>query len=120
MPNDGAHNRPLVIFGGVTVKAFDAESPANGQASERYALQPNIDEIHVSIYFASAPSASDYIIEVADEDVEARYQQIAQSTDVNGEQFSLTTAANFIRAKKTSQTGGGAVTISFTPRRKSS
>lgn len=117
MPAYGTH-APLVMFGGQVVKPFDAEAPANGTASQAYALQPNIDEISVSIYYASAPGATDYKIEVADEDVEARYKQIAQSTDVNGEEFTLQTAAKFIRAKKTSQTGGGAVTVSFTPRRK--
>ena len=117
MPAYGTH-APFVLFAGQIVKPFDAESPGNGTASQSFALQPNIAEISVSVYYASAPSAADYKIEVADEDVDARYKQIAQSTDVNGEEFSITTAARFIRAKKTSQTGGGAVTVSFNARRK--
>jgi len=119
MPNYTAHPA-FGLYPGQVVKPFDAESPANGQASQAYALPYFVTDVGVDIYFASAPSAVQVDIEIAEEDVEARYRQAQSSTVVTGEHIDLTNlSTGFIRVKKVSQAGGGAITVVFRPKARS-
>ena len=108
----------VALMAGDTFKAFDAETPANGTKSKAIALPPYISELGIDIYYASAPAATDYKVEVADEDVEARYREIAQSTNTSGERITIGVVDfKFLRIHKVSQTAGGAVTVTVSGKR---
>lgn len=110
----------VALMAGDTFKAFDAETPANGTKSKAIALPPYISELGIDIYYASAPAATDYRVEVADEDVEARYREVgANSINTSGERMVIGVVDfKFLRIHKVSQTDGGAVTVTVSGKRK--
>lgn len=111
--------RALVLFAGDTYKLYDAESPANGTKSQQIALQPNIDLLGLDVYYATAPASCEYRVEVADEDVEARYREIATTVNVLGERIPIANVDfKFLRIHKVSQVAGGVVTVSISAKRK--
>jgi hypothetical protein len=118
MPNYNTQNPPYAIFPGDTAFAFNAESPAAGQASQQYAIpvySGQADQgrtIRWQTIYGSAPSAVNVALQVALQDVDAQYQTIDSSTATAGESRSVTAVnATFVRAKVTSITGGSGVTI---------
>ncbi len=118
MPNYNAQNPPYAIFPGDVALAFNAESPASGQASQQFAL-PDYSgfpaqgrAVSWQTIYASAPSAVSVTLQAAMNDVDAQYQTIDTSTVTAGESRTVMTVnAKFLRAKLTSITGGSGVTV---------
>jgi hypothetical protein len=111
--------KAVLVFGGDTFKMFDAESPANNEESVAVALQPNVDHYEVRMSFASEPSACQYDVQTAVENEDAKFLLADSLTDPLGEVMRRQLVTDkLVRIKKISQTGGGAVTISITPKRK--
>ncbi len=119
MPNYNAQVPPYAIFPGDTALAFNAESPAVGQASQQFALgRPyGVDDpwaIGVDISYASAPTSVQLDIQTSIDDVDANYQSVFSSTKTGGEHVNATgLKGRFVRAKLVAKSGGGAVTAEF-------
>lgn len=118
MPNYNTQNPPYSIFPGDVAQAFNAESPAAGQASQQFALPSyagfpeNGRTIRWQTLFSSSPSAINVTLQTSMVDADAQYQTIDTSTATGGEARTVTgVRANFIRAKVSSITGGSGVTI---------
>jgi len=118
MPNYNAQVPPYSIFPGDVALAFNAESPAAGQASQQFALPSyagfpeNGRTIRWQTLFGSAPSAVSVVLQSAMIDADAEYSTIDTSTVTAGESRSVTgVRANFLRAKVSSITGGSGVTV---------
>ncbi len=119
MPNYQAQNPPFAIYPGDRVYAFNAESPAVGQASQEYAIGApyGVDDppaVGVDIIYASAPTSVQVDIQTSIDDVDSRYQTIYSSTKTGGEHVNIVNLkGGFVRAKLVAQSGGGAVTVEF-------
>jgi len=118
MPNYNTQNPPYAIFPGDLALAFNAESPAAGQASQQFSLPVYSGRgeqgrtVRWQTLYGTAPSAINIALQVALEDVDAQYQTIDSSTNTAGESRSVSGVnAPFIRAKVVSITGGSAVTV---------
>jgi hypothetical protein len=118
VPNYNTQNPPFAIFPGDVALAFNAESPAAGQASQQFALPDYSGQgqqgrgVCWQTIFVTAPSAISITLQAALDDVDAHYQTIDTSTAATGETRTVTTVnAKFIRAKLTSITGGTGVTV---------
>jgi hypothetical protein len=122
MPNYNAQNPPYSVFPGDVALAFNAESPAAGQASQQFALPSyagfpeNGRTIRWQTSYATAPSAVQVQLQTAINDVDAQYSAPStgaqNSTTVTGDSQVVTgVRANFVRAKVISITGGSGVTV---------
>lgn len=118
MPNYNTQNPPNSVYPGDIAVAFNAESPAAGQASQQFALPSysgfpdNSRSISWQTIYGTAPSAVSIVLQAAMNDVDAQYATIDTSTATAGEFRSASgVRANFIRAKVSSITGGSGVTV---------
>ncbi len=121
MPNYNVQNPPYSTYPGDVVFPFNAESPAPPQSSQQFALGPTGGGsgpggrvVAWQTSFASAPGAVNVVLQAADVDADADYQNLDTSTNVNGERRQVTNVeARFLRVRLVSQTGGGAITVSL-------
>ena len=118
MPNYNAQVPPYSIFPGDVAFAFNAESPAAGQASQQFALPSyagfpeNGRTVRWQTTFGSAPSAVSVVLQSALTDSDAQYSTIDTSAATTGEARTVTgVRGNFLRAKVSSITGGSGVTV---------
>jgi hypothetical protein len=118
MPNYNAQVPPYSIFPGDVAFAFNAESPAAGQASQQFAMPnyagnpDNGRTIRWQTAFGSAPSAVSIVLQSALTDSDAQYSTIDTSAATTGEARTVTgVRGNFLRAKVSSITGGSGVTV---------
>jgi len=102
-----------LIQPGEQVKLFDANSVAAPVNSAEFALPTAFAKYFSwTTRFASVPSAVDIDIEVSTDKV--NWQVVGNSTSTAGETGTIgPTAAGFIRARKVSQTGAGAITLTL-------
>ena len=121
MPNYNAQNPPFAVYPGDVVFPFNSESPAAPQASQQFALAPTVGGtgpggrvVAWQTSFASSPGAVNAVLQAADVDADANYQNLDSSTNTAGERRQVTNVqAKFLRVKLVSQTGGGAITVSL-------
>jgi len=118
MPNYNAQVPPYSIFPGDVAFAFNAESPAAGQASQQFALPSyagfpeNGRTVRWQTAFGSSPSAVSIVLQTALTDSDAQYATIDTSSATAGEARTVTgVRGNFLRAKVSSITGGSGVTV---------
>lgn len=118
MPNYNAQVPPYSVFPGDVALAFNAETPAAGQASQQFALPSyagfpeNGRTIRWQTVFGSSPSAINVALQTAMIDSDAQYTTVDSSTATAGEARTVTgVRANFIRAKVSSITAGSGVTV---------
>jgi hypothetical protein len=122
MPNYNAQNPPYSVFPGDVGLAFNAESPAPGQASQQFAVPSyagfpeNGRTIRWQTSYTTAPSAVQIQLQTAINDVDAQYSAPStgaqNSTTTTGDSLIVTgVRANFVRAKVISITGGAGVTV---------
>jgi hypothetical protein len=118
MPNYNAQVPPYSIFPGDVAFAFNAESPAAGQASQQFALPSyagfpeNGRTVRWQTAFGSAPSAVSIVLQSALTDSDAQYSTIDTSAATTGEARTVAgVRGNFLRAKVSSITGGSGVTV---------
>jgi hypothetical protein len=118
MPNYNAQVPPYSIFPGDVALAFNAESPAAGQASQQFAMPnyagnpDNGRTVRWQTSFGSAPSAVSIVLQSALTDSDAQYSTIDTSAATTGEARTVTgVRGNFLRAKVSSITGGSGVTV---------
>jgi len=115
MPNYSNTFPPFAVYPGDSVTLFNNENPAPPQASQQVAMG-NVyggDDVGVSVLitYASAPTSVQIDIQIADTDQDANYFSIYSSTNAAGENVNLNVQRHkFLRVKKVSQSGGGAVT----------
>lgn len=104
----------------VLTKLFDADAAAAPVNSRELALHHGLTRLVWQTSFASAPAAVSVELHVSNDGV--NWVTIDSSTNVNGEQKALNDPQSivvfmgpwaYIRARKASQTGGGALTVSF-------
>lgn len=115
MPNYNNAFPPFAIYPGDTVSLFNNENPTAPQASQQVAMADvyGADDVGASVLitYASAPTSVQIDIQIADTDQDANYFSIYSSTNVAGENVNLNVQRHkFLRVKKVSQSGGGAVT----------
>ncbi|HWG59139.1 MAG TPA: hypothetical protein VN661_08845 [Candidatus Acidoferrales bacterium] len=118
MPNYNLQVPPYSIFPGDVALAFNAESPAAGQASQQFALPSyagfpeNGRAVRWQTFFATAPSAVSVVLQTAMTDSDAQYTTVDTSTATSGEARTVTgVRAKFLRAKVNSITGGSGVSV---------
>ena len=109
---------PTALAPGDTGFSFNAENPAPPQAGAQFALAPVYGfeprSLGVEIRYGSAPTAVQVDIQTAIDDVDANYVTAYSSTNTAGEHVNVVNLkGRFARAKKVSQTGGGALTVEF-------
>lgn len=100
------------LSAGVPEKLFDANSVAAPVNSDIFAIPGKAAKIiSWSTSFASAPSAVSIKIQVAN-DVAGPWLDLDTGTATAGEtRNTAATSAPFVRARKETQTGGGALTV---------
>jgi hypothetical protein len=118
VPNYNAQNPPFSIYPGDIALAFNSESPADGQASQQFALPSysgfpeNGRTIRWQTLYGTAPSSISVVLQTAMSDVDAQYATIDTSTATAGEARTATgVRGNFIRAKISAITGGSGITV---------
>jgi hypothetical protein len=105
---------------GVPYKLLDADStaaPVNGAGVfVPHAGHYEKKAVTWRLGFATAPSAVNVVIQVAQNDVDGEYVTIDTSTATAGESrvVAATYSFNFIRARVVSRTGGTGVTVEVT------
>ncbi len=110
---------PTALSPGDTGFSFNAETPVNGTAGQQFAIaRPyGVDDpasVGVEIRYATAPTAVQVDIQTAIDDVDANYVTAYSSTNTSGEHVNIVNLkGRFVRARKVSQTAGGAVTVEF-------
>lgn len=119
MPNYAVTSNPTAIYPGDTVVAFNAETPTPPQASKQFCVAPSPwgsgaqGQFAIQIQFAAAPTA---VVTVQSAAVDADADYITTGVSSTNKQFdvlSLTTNSPFIRVQLTSETAGGAVTVTI-------
>jgi hypothetical protein len=118
VPNFNAQNPPFAIYPGDVALAFNAESPAAGQASQEFALPSysgfpeNGRTIRWQTLYGTAPTSVSVLLQTAMNDVDAQYATIDTSSATAGEARTVTgVRGNFIRAKISAISGGSGVTV---------
>ena len=117
MPNYSSAQPPIALSPGDVGFSFNNESPANGTAGSQFAIaRPyGVDDpasVGFEIRYAAAPTAVQIDLQASIDDVDANYVTAFSSTNTAGERVNLVNLkARFVRAKKVSQTGGGALTV---------
>lgn len=118
MSNYNATVPAYSIFPGDCALAFNNEAPANGQASQQFALPnyagmpSNGRTISWQTIFGEAPKAVRVVLQAAKLDADEEYQTVDESTDPKGE--SRTVAGlrfNFVRAKIVTIEGGSGIVV---------
>jgi hypothetical protein len=122
MPSYSNATPPIALYPGDVGASFSSETPADGTAGAQFALpQPaGFPEqgraVRWQTIFASAPSAVSIALQGAIADVDAEYKTLDTSTQTAGEARTVAgVRAKFLRAVKTSSTGGGAITVKILP-----
>jgi hypothetical protein len=118
MPTYSNTRPPNSLFPGDVGFSFSAESPANGAAGAQFALPEPAGlpdqgrTVRWQTIFSSAPTAVSIALQAAMADVDAEYATIDTTTATAGEARSVSNVrARFLRALKTSSTGGGTITV---------
>ncbi|HTD21873.1 MAG TPA: hypothetical protein VK738_04420 [Terriglobales bacterium] len=115
MPNYSNASPPFAIYPGDSVTLFNNENPTPPQASQQVAIGNvyGTDDVGVSVLitYASAPASVQVDVQIADTDADLNYFSIFSSSNTAGENVNLNVQRHkFLRVKKVSQSGGGAVT----------
>jgi hypothetical protein len=118
VPDYNTQNPPNSFYPGDIVLAFNAESPAAGQASQQFAL-PNYSgfpnngrTISWQMIYGTAPTSVSIALQTAMNDVPAQYATIDTSTATAGETRTVENVrANFVRAVVNAISGGSGVTV---------
>lgn len=118
MPSYNSQNPPYAVFAGDLAFAFNAENPSTGVASQQFAL-PDITgfpdqgrTVRWQTLFSSTPTSVNIALQTAEQDVDAQYVNVDNSTNTAGEARTVASLrAKFIRAKVTGIVGGSGVTV---------
>jgi hypothetical protein len=123
MPTYSNTTPPSSLFPGDVGFSWNNEAfPADGTAGAQFALpEPSgiVDQSHAvrwQTLFGTTPTAVNIVLQGAMADVDAEYQTIDTTTSLTGEARTVTgVRARFLRAKKSSSTGGAGLTVKILP-----
>ena len=104
----------MLIQPGEPCKLFDADAVAAPVNSATFAMPTTLAKVLIWVYkFASAPGSCDIQLQISEDGV--FWSTLDTGTATTGEnRTTAVTAANFIRARKNAQSGGGALTVEVT------
>jgi len=113
MPLYGSLTLATELFPGDLGTIVNAEQLGTGGKSERVAFgRPSgfLQPVSVTFSYATVPAAVSYDIQVANEDVDALYIKIGNTTNVNGDRVDINTLTgglnfNFLRVKEITSPG---------------